>query len=72
MPSKNRITINLSEEELLEMATISSKSHVSLAWIGRQAIREFLAKYRDAPPDFPVYRADGSDTKRHEGTIGRE
>ena len=47
MPSKHRITVNLSPEEHHALASLSAKSRVSQAWIARQALVEFLERYQD-------------------------
>lgn len=54
MSSKNRVTVNLSEEEHADVFSMAGNFNVSVAWIGRQAIREFLQKYRDASKDLPL------------------
>lgn len=46
MSSKNRLTINLPEDEHAGVIAMAEQCHVSAAWIGRQALREFLERYR--------------------------
>jgi hypothetical protein len=53
MVSKNRITVNLSIAEHRDLCALSEKHSVSLAWLGRRAIVDFLAKCRDGGP-FPT------------------
>ena len=38
------MTINLEDREYAELAALSDKHRVSLAWLGRQAIIEFLER----------------------------
>lgn len=47
MPSTHRLSVNLSPEEHREIAALAETSRVSKAWIGRQAVIEFLERYRD-------------------------
>ncbi len=47
MPSKHRITVNLSPEEHHALVSLSEKSRISQAWIARQALVEFLERHQD-------------------------
>ena len=47
MPSSHRLSLNPSPEEHREIAALAETSRVSKAWIGRQAVIEFLERYRD-------------------------
>lgn len=42
MTSKNRLTVNLSDEEALALSELSEKTKVSKAWLGRHAICSLL------------------------------
>ena len=43
MPTtKQRVTVNLSESEYVELAALAEKYNVSMAWIGHKAIAAFL------------------------------
>ena len=42
MGAKNRVTVNLGEPEYRDLLALSEKHQVSLAWLGRRAIAEFL------------------------------
>lgn len=44
--TKSRITINLDERNYQELIELSNKLDVSLAWLGRKAFTDLLAKYR--------------------------
>jgi hypothetical protein len=47
MPTtKHRVAVNLSDKEYAELSGLASAHDVSLAWLGRQAILEFMARYR--------------------------
>jgi hypothetical protein len=54
MPSKHRVSLNLSPEEYREVAALANKARVSKAWIGRQALIEFLEHYRDCDLQLPL------------------
>lgn len=42
MASKNRVTVNLSDDEADALAALADKSNVSKAWLGRHAIRTLI------------------------------
>jgi hypothetical protein len=47
MPTtKHRIAANLTDAEFSELAGLAEKYDVSLAWLGRKAVLEFLDRYR--------------------------
>lgn len=46
MSAKNRITINLDENKYQKLIELSNELDVSLAWLGRKAFTDLLAKYR--------------------------
>ncbi|MDP2618846.1 MAG: hypothetical protein Q8P46_01495 [Hyphomicrobiales bacterium] len=50
----NRISVGLSEREYAELLTLSEKHRVSMAWLGRQAIIEFLDRYANAERQLPL------------------
>ena len=54
MPSKYRISLNLSPEEYREVAALAVKARVSRAWICRQALIEFLDRHRARDLQFPL------------------
>jgi len=54
MPSKHRISLNLSSEEYREVVALAEKARVSRAWIGRQALIEFLERHRAHDMQFPL------------------
>ena len=47
MAAKFRVTVNLVEPEYRELSALSDKHRVSLAWLGRQAIIEFLKRHEE-------------------------
>ena len=54
MPSKHRVSLNLTPEEYREIAALAEHARVSKAWIGRQALLEFLERYRDRQLQLPL------------------
>jgi hypothetical protein len=55
MPTtKHRIAVNLDDHEFLELGAMADKHDVSLAWLGRQAILEFLTRYRNEQLRLPL------------------
>jgi hypothetical protein len=44
MPSKNRVTVNLSDEEFVALGQLAHRSKVSKAWLGRHAISSLLER----------------------------
>ncbi len=44
MAAKNRITINLEDDEYEALLQVSEQQDRSLAWLGRQAISDLLKK----------------------------
>ena len=54
MASKHRVSLNLTPEEFREIAALAENARVSKAWIGRQALIEFLERYRDRDLQLPL------------------
>jgi len=43
MAAKNRVTINFEDKEYEALIDVAARTDRSIAWVGRQAIVEFLA-----------------------------
>ena len=43
MAVKNRVTVNLEDEEYEALVDVAARTDRSIAWVGRRAIVEFLA-----------------------------
>ena len=55
MPTtKHRVAISLDDREFAEAAAMAEKHNVSLSWLGRQALLEFLARYRNEQINLPL------------------
>jgi predicted transcriptional regulator len=52
--SKHRLSVNLSQNEYQELTALAEKHQVSMAWLGRQAIQEFLSRYRQEELQLPL------------------
>jgi hypothetical protein len=54
MPStKHRIAVNLTNVEFGELAAMANKYDVSLSWLSRKAILEFMDRYRSEQLQLP-------------------
>jgi hypothetical protein len=57
MPTtKHRIAVSLSDNEFGELVAMANKYDVSLSWLGRQGILEFIARYRAEQLQLPLRR----------------
>ena len=54
MAAKPRISISLPEQEYKELLALADKHHISLAWLGRQAVVEFLQRHQDRELQLPL------------------
>lgn len=55
MPTnKHRIAINLEDDEFSQLDVMADQHDVSLSWIGRQAVLEFITRYRDQQLPLPL------------------
>jgi hypothetical protein len=55
MPTtKQRVSINLDDSEYAELAGLAERHKLSMAWIGRTAILEFLDRHRDKALQLPL------------------
>ena len=52
--AKYRVTVNLEEREYRVLSALSGKHRVSLAWLGRQAIIEFLERHEEDALQLPL------------------
>ena len=54
MPSKNRITVNLSDDEYSALGQLAARSKVSKAWLGRHAISSLLERAQNDEQQLPL------------------
>lgn|GEM_PF-2508875 len=53
-PSKNRVTVNLTDEEAIQLAKLAEQSKVSKAWLGRRAICSLLERAQNDENQVPL------------------
>lgn len=63
MASKSRVTVNLSGAEYKELSAIAGKLRVSMAWVGRQALLEYIERARQDGLQLPL----GLPAKKSQG-----
>jgi hypothetical protein len=51
---KSRLSVGLTDSELAELTALKDRHHVSMAWLARQAIMEFISKYREENVQLPL------------------
>lgn len=61
MAAKHRVTVNLEDREYQELSALSDKHRVSLAWLGREAIIEFLERTDKEELQLPLNLSSGRD-----------
>jgi hypothetical protein len=55
MPTtKHRVAANLTDAEFGELAAMAAKYEVSLSWLNRKAILEFVERYRTEQLQLPL------------------
>ena len=54
MAAKTRFSVALDEHEYAELAVMAEKHRVSMAWLVRHALTEFLDRYRSEELQLPL------------------
>lgn len=54
MSSKNRVTVNLSDDEYAALEELAERSKLSKAWIGRHAISSLLEQHKEGIIQLPL------------------
>ena len=54
MPTKTRFSVALEDEEYAALAMVAEKHRISMAWLVRQAVADFLERYRDEEAQLPL------------------
>ena len=62
--AKHRVSVNLAQEEYHELAALSEQHRVSMAWLSRQAIIEFLERYRNDELQLPLRLPPGRSDRQ--------
>jgi predicted transcriptional regulator len=64
MASKNRVTVNLSDDEAVELTALAEREKASKAWLGRRAICDLLDRARNQDRGKSVTLVDGERGKQ--------
>lgn len=64
MATKQRVTVNLTDREYQKLAALAQKNRVSLAWLGRQSIIEFLDRHANGQQLLPLESRTGEGTEK--------
>ncbi|MDD9982177.1 MAG: ribbon-helix-helix domain-containing protein [Gammaproteobacteria bacterium] len=64
MAAKIRFSVALDEHEYAELAVMAEKHRVSMAWLVRHALTEFLDRYRSEDLQLPL-RLVATRPERH-------
>jgi len=56
---KPRISISLPEREYDELCALAERHRISLAWLGQQAVHEYLERHRDSGVPLPGNEGGG-------------
>jgi hypothetical protein len=62
-----RITVSLTPAEHAELRAVAGRARVSLSWMVRQAVTEFLERQRDEAEQLPLHLRRSRRTLRSEG-----
>lgn len=54
MTARRRISLNLSETEYKVLNALANRHGVSMAWLGRRALVEFIERYRNEELQLPL------------------
>ena len=65
MTAKFRSSVALNVNEYSELSTMAEEHRVSMAWLVRNAVAEFLDRYRDEDAQLPL-RLTAVGSQRHQ------
>ena len=54
MPAKTRFSVALDDQEHAALAIVAEKRRISMAWLVRQAVADFLERYRSEETQLPL------------------
>lgn len=54
MPTKTRFSVALDDREYAALATVAERHRISMAWLVRQAVTDFLERYRNEEVQLPL------------------
>ena len=55
MKTKTRFSVALDEQDYAELLEMANKHQISMAWIVRQAVTDFLDRYRSETAQLPLH-----------------
>ena len=64
MAAKTRFSVALDEQEYAELSSMAEKHRVSMAWLVRHAVTEFLEQHHSEEPHLPL-RLTGTQSERN-------
>ena len=54
MATKTRFSVALDNQEYVALGVVSEKHRISMAWLVRQAVADFLERYRNEETQLPL------------------
>ena len=70
MAANHRVTVNLEAPEYSQLSALAGKHRISLAWLGRRAIIEFLERTEQEELQLPLKLPSQRADKGHGGESG--
>ena len=55
MATKTRFSVALDNQEYAALAVVAEKHRISMAWLVRQAVVDFLERYRNEETQLPLF-----------------
>lgn len=54
LAANHRVSVNLTKQEYQDLAGLAEKYRVSMAWLSRQAISDYMDRHRNEPIQLPL------------------
>ncbi|MCY4181288.1 MAG: CopG family transcriptional regulator [Gammaproteobacteria bacterium] len=54
MAANHRVSVNLTKQEYQDLAGLAEKYRVSMAWLSRQAISDYVERHLQEPIQLPL------------------
>ena len=64
MPAKTRFSVALDDDEYETLAVVAEKYRISMAWLVRQAVADFLERYQHNETQLPLPLAASRPERR--------
>lgn len=64
MPVNTRFSVALDEHHYAQLAALAEKHRISMAWVVRHAVAEFLDRYRTEDLQLPLRLTDARSERR--------